>query len=165
MGKITIIKTLALPKLIHLLTALPNLPESKLNELNILFFQFIWSGTPDPIQLSTIIGDIPQGLNMINIHYFKIYLKIGWIKRFSSNLYGSWQSLLLKSPWTVWWRKGITFSKGESQRNLWYCLSKAYYQNFYQYFCSRYFVIRYFILYSVAEKGSAVFVWPCWRRD
>ena len=98
MGKITVIKTLALPKLIHLLTALPNLPESKLNELNTLFFQFIWNGKPDRIRRSTLIGDIPQGgLNMINIHYFNIYLKIGWIKRFSSNLYGSWQSLLLKS--------------------------------------------------------------------
>ncbi|XP_071176505.1 uncharacterized protein [Mytilus edulis] len=98
MGKSTVIKTLALPKLIHLLTALPNLPESKLNELNTLFFQFIWNGKPDRIRRSTLIGDIPQGgLNMMNIHYFNIYLKIGWIKRFSSNLYGSWQSLLLKN--------------------------------------------------------------------
>ena len=36
MGKITVIKTLALPKIIHLLTALPNLPESKPNNLNYI---------------------------------------------------------------------------------------------------------------------------------
>ena len=34
LGKITVIKTLALPKLIHLLTSLPNLPQTKINDLN-----------------------------------------------------------------------------------------------------------------------------------
>jgi hypothetical protein len=33
MGKITVIKSLALSKLVHLLTALPNLTQSRLNEL------------------------------------------------------------------------------------------------------------------------------------
>jgi hypothetical protein len=37
LGKITVIKTLALPKLIHLLTSLPNLPQTKINDLNSLF--------------------------------------------------------------------------------------------------------------------------------
>jgi hypothetical protein len=36
LGKITVIKTLALPKLIHLLTSLPNLPQTKINDLNSL---------------------------------------------------------------------------------------------------------------------------------
>ena len=38
------IKTLALPKLIHLFTSLPNLKQSMLNELNKLFINFIWDG-------------------------------------------------------------------------------------------------------------------------
>jgi hypothetical protein len=42
--KVTVIKTLALPKLIHLFTSLPNLKQSMLNELNKLFFNFIWDG-------------------------------------------------------------------------------------------------------------------------
>jgi hypothetical protein len=36
--KITAIKTLALPKLIHLLTSLPNLPQAQINDLNSLFY-------------------------------------------------------------------------------------------------------------------------------
>jgi hypothetical protein len=38
MGKITVIKSLALSKLVHLLTALPNLTQSRLNELTSLFY-------------------------------------------------------------------------------------------------------------------------------
>jgi hypothetical protein len=38
MGKITIIKSLALSKLVHLLTALPNLARSRLNEVTSLFY-------------------------------------------------------------------------------------------------------------------------------
>jgi hypothetical protein len=41
LGKITVIKILALPKLIHLLTSLPNLPQAKINDLNSLFYNFI----------------------------------------------------------------------------------------------------------------------------
>ena len=41
LGKVAVIKTLALPKLIHLFTSLPNLKQSMLNELNKLFFNFI----------------------------------------------------------------------------------------------------------------------------
>jgi hypothetical protein len=45
LGKSTAIKTLALPKLIHLLTSLPNLPQAKRNDLNSLFYNFIWNRT------------------------------------------------------------------------------------------------------------------------
>jgi len=54
LGKITVIKTLALPKLIHL----PNLPQAKINDLNSLFYNFIWNGKSDKIKRSTLIGDI-----------------------------------------------------------------------------------------------------------
>ena len=61
MGKITVIKTLALPKIIHLLTALPNLPESKLNNLNSIFYNFIWNSKPDKIKRNTMIGNFMKG--------------------------------------------------------------------------------------------------------
>ena len=51
------IKTLALPKLIHLLTSLPNLKQSLFNDLNKLFFNFIWDGKPEKIKRNTLIAD------------------------------------------------------------------------------------------------------------
>jgi hypothetical protein len=47
LGKVTIIKTLALPKLINLLTSLPNVRQSLCNDLNKLFFNVIWDGKPE----------------------------------------------------------------------------------------------------------------------
>ena len=96
MGKITVIKTLALPKLIHLFTSLPNLCEAKLNELNRLFYNFIWDGKTEKIKRNTLIGDyIEGGLKMLHLYSFIAYLKMSWVKRFLKNLEGGWQSILL----------------------------------------------------------------------
>ena len=92
LGKVTVIKTLALPKLIHLLTSLPNLKQSLFNDLDKLFFNFIWDGKPEKIKRNTLIADFEDGgLKMIHLQRFNAYLKISWIKRFFSNLKGGWQ--------------------------------------------------------------------------
>ena len=98
LGKITVVKSLALPKLIHLLTALPNPNDNWVKEINSMFFSFIWNGRPDKIKRSTLIGDTSEGgLRMIHLESFTTYLKLSWIKRFLSNIDGSWQKLLLQS--------------------------------------------------------------------
>ena len=48
-GKITVIKTLALPKLSHLALVIPELEKGKLRELENLFFKFLWGGKPDKV--------------------------------------------------------------------------------------------------------------------
>ena len=55
------IKTLALPKHIHLFTSLPNLKQSLFNDLNKLFFNFIWDGKPEKIKRNTLIADFEDG--------------------------------------------------------------------------------------------------------
>ena len=96
LGKITVIKSLALSKLVHLLTSLPNLNQSRLNELNTMFFNFIWNGKSDRIKRNTLIGDISQGgLKMIHLQSFCAYLKVSWTKRLVENLDGYWQKILL----------------------------------------------------------------------
>lgn len=68
LGKVTVIKSLTLPKIIHLLTSLPNL---KTDELNRLFYSFIWDGKTEKIKRETLIGDfLDGGLKMINIKSF-----------------------------------------------------------------------------------------------
>jgi hypothetical protein len=93
-----VIKTLALPKLIHLLTSLPNLKQSLFNDLNKLFFDFIWDGKPEKIKRNTLIADFEDGgLKMIHLQQFNAYLKISWIKRLFSNLKGDWQKIMAKN--------------------------------------------------------------------
>ena len=95
LGKITVVKTLALSKLIHLFTTLPNLQDTKFQELNSILFKFIWCGKPDKIRRTTLVGDLDQGgLNMVHLPSFVSYLKIGWVKRFFDNPAGPWQTIL-----------------------------------------------------------------------
>jgi hypothetical protein len=42
MGCITVIKTLILPKLVHLFTTLPNPGDKILKQFNDILFQFVW---------------------------------------------------------------------------------------------------------------------------
>jgi hypothetical protein len=76
-----VIKTLALPKLIHLLTSLPNLKQSLFNDLDKLFFYFIWDGKPEKIKRNTLVADFEDGgLKMIHLQQFNayMYLKISF---------------------------------------------------------------------------------------
>ena len=98
LGKITVVKSLALPKLVHLFTSLPNIDPLKFNELNSIFYSFIWNGKSERIKRNTLIGDfLHGGLKMTHLQSFNSYLKVGWIKRLFANVDGSWQNLLLHS--------------------------------------------------------------------
>ena len=47
LGRITVLKTLILPKFNHLFMSLPSPPEKTLKEINSLFLKFIWDNKPD----------------------------------------------------------------------------------------------------------------------
>ena len=76
-GRITVIKSLALSKFIHLFLALPNPPGELIKKLEKLFYKFLWNGGPDRIKRSIVIKDLTAGgLRMININIFVKALKI-----------------------------------------------------------------------------------------
>ena len=91
-GKITILKTLIIPKLNHLFSAIPNPDETMLKELEKLFFKFIWNKGNDKVKRSVIMQEYEDGrLRMINITTFIYSMKISWIRRL----------LRSNSSWTV----------------------------------------------------------------
>ena len=47
MGKITVIKNYALPKLIYALSFLPNPPTQTVKRIEKLMYNFIWDGKPE----------------------------------------------------------------------------------------------------------------------
>jgi len=59
-GRIQVIKTIALPVLIHLFASLPNPPHIMLVELNNLFLNFVWDGS-SKISKNIFIKEYSEG--------------------------------------------------------------------------------------------------------
>ena len=67
-GRILIVKSLALSKLVHFLIALPSPKKTFVRELNKKFYHFIWNHKPPKIKSSTLELDIKEGgLKMVNL--------------------------------------------------------------------------------------------------
>jgi hypothetical protein len=64
-GKVTVIKTLALPILVQSLTVLPNPPDSIFNDIEKIFYTFLWNGEKDKIERSIIINEYEEGGKLI----------------------------------------------------------------------------------------------------
>ena len=67
-GKITVLKTFAVPKLIYPLTVIESPSEAILKEVETSMFKFLWNCKPDKIKRDQIIQDYNDGgLKMIDI--------------------------------------------------------------------------------------------------
>lgn len=81
-GKITVIKTIIVPKINHLILTLPNPTLEFIRSFERKLFKFIWNEKPDKIKRSTLIqGYENAGLKMIDFENFMIALKSSWIRR------------------------------------------------------------------------------------
>ena len=97
-GKITIVKSLALSQLTYLFSVLPNPPNNFMKKLEQTLFKFIWNGKPDKINRDTMYCNKEDGgLKMTNVHNLVDSLKIAWVKRYldSENL-GKWKIIFCK---------------------------------------------------------------------
>ena len=82
MGKIVVIKSLLLSKIVHILTSLPNPSEHMIKQIEEIFWKFLWHGKKDRIKRKKIVQSIKDGgLQMLELKSFIIGLKINWIKR------------------------------------------------------------------------------------
>ncbi|KAL9962045.1 hypothetical protein ACROYT_G031110 [Oculina patagonica] len=100
-GRINIVKTLALSKLIFNASNL-YVPPRVVDETNNLIFNFIWEGKPPKIKKATIIGEKSSGgLKMIDFSIMESALKIAWIPRIQQNSDAGWKAIpefLLSQP-------------------------------------------------------------------
>ena len=96
MGKVIVIKSFALPKLIYPLSILPNPHEKELSDINRTIFQFIWDNKPDKIKRDVLKMPFDSGgLNVPNIFSYNKSLKIAWIKRYlDTNNKSIWKNIL-----------------------------------------------------------------------
>ena len=83
LGKITLIKTFALSKLVYPFSVFTSPPEKVFRDLDKILYDFVWDGKPDKIKRKTLILPIDKGgLGMPDCRIFCKVLKIVWIKRF-----------------------------------------------------------------------------------
>ena len=95
-GKITVLKTLILPKILFLFSIV-YVPDEMLKTIDNLFFNFLWNKKPPKIKKNTITGMIKDGgLKMVDVHKMHTAAKCIWIKRLLNDSKGNWKILFVK---------------------------------------------------------------------
>ena len=93
-GKVTIIKTLLLRKVLYVSTILPP-PSEFLKAFQTIIYNFLWKG-PDKIARTEIINDYEYGgLKLTDLTTSIMSLRITWIGRFLSDNFYPWKAYLL----------------------------------------------------------------------
>ena len=81
-GKVTVIKTLALSKITHIVLVCPHAVENYLNQISKLCFEFLWNQKPDRMKrVDTYLCLDKGGLKMPDIKCFWNSMKATWLKR------------------------------------------------------------------------------------
>ena len=94
LGKVTVLKSLILSKIIHILTSLPNPTLRTVEAIENMCMDFIWNGKRNKIKKTIMHQDIHNGgLGMPSIKAFIESLKITWLRRLKSES-SSWVRLL-----------------------------------------------------------------------
>ena len=94
LGRITVIKSLALSKLSSVVLVCPHISPNVLKELTNISYQFLWKNKPDRMKRVEAMLPLEKGgLNMPSISDFWKSLKISWARRLM-NSDCAWQKVL-----------------------------------------------------------------------
>ena len=95
LGKITVLKSLIVSQLVYILSPVPT-NQQVLEEINTLFFNFLWNGKGDKIKRNTMISNYSgRGLQMIDLISFDKAFKSTWVKKYlDPENHGKWKLFL-----------------------------------------------------------------------
>jgi hypothetical protein len=102
-GKIVIIKTLLISKLVYAINVIPSPPEEKIKEIEDMLYKFLWDNKPDKIKRDTLIGTYEDGgLKMPDLMSKIKSLKTAWMVNLAKKE-GNWKNYMkdklpLKDP-------------------------------------------------------------------
>ena len=109
-GRVTVIKSLAMSKLTHVVLVCPHISSGSMHELVTCSFNFLWKGKPDRLKRNEVMQPYEKGgLNMPEIQCFWDSLKLSWSRRLMSSS-GVWQKILQLN----------LFGANYSMKDLWY---------------------------------------------
>lgn len=96
LGRITVLKTLVVSKITHILLVLPPAQSKLIEEIEKLFFKFVWKGKPDKLKRVYAYNSIKEGgMNMLNFKSFHQALILTWLRRLLNDDNASWKSIIL----------------------------------------------------------------------
>jgi exonuclease III len=96
-GKIVVLKTLVISKLIYALSVIPSPPKKTLEDLQKKLYEFVWDGKGDKIKRDTLIGDyIDGGYRMPDLITYSQALKVAWLKRVTQYS-GTWSDQIMRT--------------------------------------------------------------------
>ena len=103
LGRVAVLKSLILSKIIHLWMLLPNPPDNLVNELQKTVFQFVWNRKQDRISRKIAVRSIAKGgLGIPNIKTYINALKLIWIRKLKTSEH-KWKSIIKSTyPKVVW---------------------------------------------------------------
>ena len=92
LGKIAIIKSLAISQIVYALSSLPT-PKGLLKDINSLLYEFLWEGKGDKVKRTQIINKYDEGgLKMVDIESFSKALKAKWVVNYlNGDTHGKWK--------------------------------------------------------------------------
>ena len=97
-GKVNILKSQILSKLTYALSVLPNLPVHYLEELQSVFYHFIWDFKIDRIKRNIQINNLKNGgISAPDLASYEKSLKMNWIKRYVNGTQSPWKIFLNKT--------------------------------------------------------------------
>ena len=96
-GKITVIKTLALPIFTQFLSVLPNPPKETSIDIQNIFSRSIWNNKRDKIKRKVIMNNYEEGgLKLPHIESYCYALNMSWIQKLLDPMsHSQWKLLLL----------------------------------------------------------------------
>ena len=128
-GKVAVLKSLILSKLIYLWIMLPNPPDDLINKLQKKCFEFVWEGKRDKIKRSVATYHTKSGgINVPDIKAYIQALKLAWVKRLFNENAAKWKLLLKKKiPEIVNFEKyGADLFEKKNINPFWNDVFKAY---------------------------------------
>ena len=94
LGRVAVLKSLILSKIIHLWILLPNPPDSLVDALQKTVFQFVWNRKQDRISRKVTVKTIAKGgLGIPNIRHYINALKLSWIRKLKTSDY-KWKGII-----------------------------------------------------------------------
>ena len=86
LGRVAVLKSLILSKIIHLWILLPNPPASVVDALQKTVFQFVWNRKQDRISRKVTVKTIAKGgLGIPDIGHYINALKLSWIRKLKTS--------------------------------------------------------------------------------